>query len=95
MVLPFVFQFYPVSNFGKFSNFALGTVRSEREDFVWCGLCIISTKPMCASAGHGTRKLEYLCCVLRQNTNSRRASFFWVYNQCFSQSFSWGVGGGS
>ena len=27
----FVFQFYPVScNFGKFINFVLGTVRSER-----------------------------------------------------------------
>ena len=26
----FVFQFYPVCSFGKFINFALGTVRSER-----------------------------------------------------------------
>ena len=29
MVL-FVFQFYSVCNFGKFINFGLGTVRSER-----------------------------------------------------------------
>ena len=25
-----VFQFYPVCNFGKFTNFGLGTLRSER-----------------------------------------------------------------
>ena len=29
-VVPFVFQFYPVCNFGKFINFGLGTVRRER-----------------------------------------------------------------
>ena len=29
MVL-FVFQFYPVINFGQFINFGFGTVRSER-----------------------------------------------------------------
>ena len=29
MVL-YVFQFYPVCNFGNFINFGLGTVRSER-----------------------------------------------------------------
>ena len=28
-VVQFVFQFYPVCNFGKFMNFGLGTVRSE------------------------------------------------------------------
>ena len=28
--LLFVFQFYPVCNFGKFVNFGLGTVRIER-----------------------------------------------------------------
>ena len=29
-VVLFVFQFYPISNFGKFINFGLGTIRSER-----------------------------------------------------------------
>ena len=29
-VVLFVFQFYPVCNFGGFINFGLGTVRSER-----------------------------------------------------------------
>ena len=29
-VVLFVFQFYPVCNFGKFMSFGLGTVRSER-----------------------------------------------------------------
>ena len=29
-VVMFVFQFYPVCNFGKFINFVLDTVRSER-----------------------------------------------------------------
>ena len=29
-VVPFVVQFYPVCNFGKFINFGLDTVRSER-----------------------------------------------------------------
>ena len=28
-VMLFVFQFYPVCNFGKFINFGLGTVRGE------------------------------------------------------------------
>ena len=29
-VVLFVFQFYPVCNFGKFISFGLGTIRSER-----------------------------------------------------------------
>ena len=32
-VVLFVFQFYPVCTFGKFINFGLGTVRSERVEF--------------------------------------------------------------
>ena len=42
----FVFQFFPVCNFGKFLNFGVGTVRSERvkllgwrslDEKVWTG----------------------------------------------------------
>ena len=37
MVL-FVFQFYQVCNFGKFINFGIGTVRSERVEEQFCNV---------------------------------------------------------
>ena len=45
MVL-FGFQFYPVGYFGKFINFGLGTVKSERvnNESRYGGKCIVLTK---------------------------------------------------
>ena len=42
----FVFQFYPVCNFGKFINFGLGTVRSERvkQQFIAIFGCCVQKK---------------------------------------------------
>ena len=44
-VVLFVFQFYPVCNFGKRLNFGLGTVKSEEN------LCLHSIKKI-MSVGH-------------------------------------------